>query len=101
MNGAESLIPALVNGGVNVCFTNPGNSKMAFVALVDHMTGMRMVLGLFEGVCTGVANGYARMIGTPACTMLHLGPAIRSYSPNVRYSNCYSRIRRKNLFVNQ
>ena len=69
MNGAESLIQTLVNGGVNVCFTNPGTSEMAFVAAVDRVPGMRTVLGLFEGVCTGAADGYARMTGTPACTL--------------------------------
>jgi len=76
MNGAESLIQTLVNGGVNVCFTNPGTSEMAFVAAVDRVPGMRTVLGVFEGVCTGAADGYARMTGTPACTLLHLGPGL-------------------------
>jgi acetolactate synthase-1/2/3 large subunit len=76
MNGAESLIQTLVNGGVDVCFTNPGTSEMAFVAAVDRVPGMRTVLGLFEGVCTGAADGYARMAGKPACTLLHLGPGL-------------------------
>ena len=76
MNGAQSLVQTLVNGGVNVCFTNPGTSEMHFVAAVDQVAGMRTVLGLFEGVCTGAADGYARMLGKPAATLVHLGPGL-------------------------
>src|SRR5215471_4475156 len=74
MNGAESLVRTLVKGGVDVCFTNPGTSEMHFVAALDRVEGMRCVLGLFEGVVTGAADGYFRMKGTPASTLLHLGP---------------------------
>jgi acetolactate synthase-1/2/3 large subunit len=76
MNGAQSLVQTLVNGGVNVCFTNPGTSEIHFVAAVDQIAGMRTVLGLFEGVCTGAADGYARMLGKPAATLVHLGPGL-------------------------
>ena len=76
MNGAQSLVQTLVNGGVEVCFTNPGTSEMHFVAAVDQVLGMRTVLGVFEGVCTGAADGYARMAGKPAATLLHLGPGL-------------------------
>ena len=76
MNGAESLLQTLVACGVEVCFTNPGTSEMHFVAALDKQDGMRSVLGLFEGVVTGAADGYARMTGKPACTLLHLGPGL-------------------------
>src|SRR6187402_3274633 len=76
MNGAESLVRTLLAGDVNVCFTNPGTSEMHFVAALDHVPGMRAVLGLFEGVVTGAADGYARMAGLPAVTLLHLGPGL-------------------------
>ncbi|MFQ5783990.1 MAG: acetolactate synthase large subunit [Alphaproteobacteria bacterium] len=76
MNGAESLVRTLVGGGVNVCFTNPGTSEMHFVAALDKVAGMRCVLGLFEGVVTGAADGYARMTDAPAATLLHLGPGL-------------------------
>jgi acetolactate synthase I/II/III large subunit len=74
MNGAENLIHALVAGGVDTCFTNPGTSEIHLVAALDRITEVRCVLGLFEGVVTGAADGYARMTGKPACTLLHLGP---------------------------
>jgi acetolactate synthase-1/2/3 large subunit len=76
MNGAESLIQTLINGGVELCFANPGTSEMHFVAAGDKIEGMRIVLGLFEGVCTAAADGYARMARKPAATLLHLGPGL-------------------------
>src|SRR5256885_1091447 len=76
MNGAESLVRTLVGGGVDVCFANPGTSEMHFVAALDRIDGMRCVLGLFEGVVTGMADGWFRMTGSPASTLLHLGPGL-------------------------
>ena len=61
MNGAEALLRTLLDAGVEVCFTNPGTSEMHFVAALDRVPGMRCVLGLFEGVVTGAADGYARI----------------------------------------
>jgi len=76
MNGAESLIRTLVAGGIETCFSNPGTSEIHIVAALDRITEMRCVLGLFEGVVTGAADGYARMAEKPACTLLHLGPGL-------------------------
>jgi acetolactate synthase I/II/III large subunit len=76
MNGAESLVRTLVASGVEICFANPGTSEMNFVAALDQVAGLRPVLGLFEGVVTGAADGYGRMAGKPAATLLHLGPGL-------------------------
>jgi acetolactate synthase I/II/III large subunit len=70
--GAKALIETLVNAGVDTCFSNPGTSEMHFVSALDG-SGMRGVLCLFEGVATGAADGYARIKGKPAATLLHLG----------------------------
>ena len=83
MNGAESLVRTLLAGGVNVCFTNPGTSEMHFVAALDKVPGMRCVLGLFEGVVTGAADGYYRMLARPASTLLHLGPGLANGLANL------------------
>ncbi len=94
MNGAHSLIRTLVEHGIDTCFMNPGTSEMHFVDALDDETGMHSVLALFEGVATGAADGYARMAGRPAATLLHLGPGLgnglanlhnarRAYSPVV------------------
>ncbi|MBB3676330.1 acetolactate synthase-1/2/3 large subunit [Modestobacter versicolor] len=76
MNGAQAVVRTLVGGGVDVCFANPGTSEMHFVAALDDVPEMRAVLTLFEGVATGAADGYARMAGRPAATLLHLGPGL-------------------------
>src|SRR5260221_4073896 len=87
MNGAESLVRTLVGGGVDVCFSNPGTSEMHFVTALDRVEGMRCVLGLFEGVVTGAADGYARMAGKPAATLLHLGPGLANGLANLHNAN--------------
>lgn len=76
MNGAESLLRTLLAGGIDTCFANPGTSEMHFVAALDRAPGMRAVLCLFEGVASGAADGYARMTGRPAATLLHCGPGL-------------------------
>ncbi|GHF22986.1 acetolactate synthase large subunit [Streptomyces morookaense] len=83
VNGAHTLLQALLDNGVDVCFTNPGTSEMHTVAALDRVPGMRPVLCLFEGVATGAADGYGRMTGRPACTLLHLGPGLANGLANL------------------
>src|ERR671917_207208 len=83
MNGAESLARTLTGAGVEVCFANPGTSEMHFVAALDRVENLRCVLGLFEGVVTGAADGYGRMADKPASTLLHLGPGLANGLANV------------------
>ena len=74
MNGAETLVETMLASGVSVVFANPGTSEMHFVAALDTHPDMRCILCLFEGGVTGAADGYARMSGNVAGTLLHLGP---------------------------
>ena len=74
MTGADSLIQTLIGAGLDVCFANPGTTELPLVRALDEAKRMRAVLCLFEGVCTGAADGYARMSGRPGLTLLHLGP---------------------------
>ena len=83
MNGAESLIRTLIEGGVDTCFMNPGTSEMHFVAALDLVPEMRGVPCLFEGVASGAADGYARMTGRPASTLFHLGPGLSNALANM------------------
>ena len=83
MNGAECLIQTLVAGGIDTCLMNPGTSEMQFVAALDRVPGMRAVPCLFEGVCAGAADGYARMKRRPAATLLHLGPGLANGLSNL------------------
>ncbi|HEX2183612.1 MAG TPA: acetolactate synthase large subunit, partial [Rubrobacteraceae bacterium] len=83
MNGAASLVKTLSGAGVEVCFANPGTSEMHVVAELDRVGELRCILGLFEGVATGAADGYARMAEKPASTLLHLGPGLANGLANV------------------
>lgn len=76
MNGAKSLVSTLLKAGVDTCFSNPGTSEMHFVAALDQTPGMHCVLGLQENIVTGMADGYYRLAGKPACTLLHCGPGL-------------------------
>lgn len=83
MTGAESLVRSLLSAGVDCCFSNPGTSEIHIVAALDRTPEMRCVLGLFEGVVTAAADGYARMTRQPACTLLHLGPGLANGLANL------------------
>ena len=83
MNGAESLVHTAAAAGVRVCFANPGTTELAIVKALDDVPGIRAVLGLFEGVCSGAADGYARMLDVPALTLLHLGPGLANALANL------------------
>ena len=82
MNGAERLLETLVEGGVEVCFANPGTSEMQLVSAIGNSENMRAVLCLFEGVVSGAADGYARMKDTPAATLLHVGSGFSNSMAN-------------------
>lgn len=83
MKTAVQLLETLADGGVDVCFANPGTSEMHLVAALDQVPRIRPVLGLFEGVVTGAADGYGRMTGKPALTLLHLGPGLTNGAANL------------------
>jgi acetolactate synthase-1/2/3 large subunit len=83
MNGAEILIKTALKAGIEVCFTNPGTTELPLVSAFDAVPGMRPILGLFEGCCTGAADGYGRMTDQPAMTLLHLGPGLSNGIANL------------------
>jgi acetolactate synthase-1/2/3 large subunit len=74
MNGADALVKTFLASGLETCFANPGTSEMHFVAALDEHPDMRCILCLFEGGATGAADGFYRMSGEVAATLLHLGP---------------------------
>lgn len=83
MNGAVSLLTTMEHNDVTTCFMNPGTSEMHFVAALDDVPGVRGVLCLFEGVASGAADGFARVTGRPAATLLHLGPGLGNAFANL------------------
>jgi acetolactate synthase-1/2/3 large subunit len=82
-SGALAVIETARERGIGVCFANPGTTEMPLVQALDAVPEVRPVLGLFEGVCTGAADGYARIAGRPASTLLHLGPGLANGIANL------------------
>jgi acetolactate synthase-1/2/3 large subunit len=91
VNGAESLLHTLLQGGVDTCFMNPGTSEIHFVDALERAPEMRGIPCLFEGVASGAADGYARMTGKPASTLLHLGPGLSNALANL-HNACRARV---------
>jgi len=83
MNGATAMIATLADCGVEFCIANPGTSEMHLVQALDAVPRIKSVLALFEGVCTGAADGIGRMTGKPAATLLHLGPGMANGIANL------------------
>ncbi|MFC1951422.1 acetolactate synthase large subunit [Chloroflexota bacterium] len=83
MNGAEFLTKTAIRAGIEVCFANAGTTEMPIVLALDSEPGIKAILGLFEGVCTGAADGYGRMLDKPALALLHLGPGFANGIANL------------------
>ena len=83
MNGADLIVETAIRAGIKVCFANPGTTEMPIVLALDSRPGIKPILGLFEGVCTGAADGYGRMLEKPAMTLLHLGPGFANGIANL------------------
>ena len=83
MNGAEVIIKIAHECGIDVCFANPGTTEMHLVGALDTVPGVRPILGMHETVCSGAADGYARMARRPAMTLLHLGPGLANALANL------------------
>ncbi|NVM90496.1 acetolactate synthase-1/2/3 large subunit [Variovorax sp. SG517] len=81
--GAQALWAALSGEGVDTCFANPGTTELDLVRALEGQDSIRCVIGLQENVCTGAADGYGRMLGRPAATLLHLGPGFANGIANL------------------
>jgi acetolactate synthase I/II/III large subunit len=83
VKSAELLVRTASACGIEVCFANAGTTEIPIVMALDAVPGIKAILGLFEGVCTGAADGYGRMLGRPAMTLLHLGPGFANGIANL------------------
>jgi acetolactate synthase-1/2/3 large subunit len=83
VNGAELIIQTAREAGVGVCFANFGTTEMPLALALAAEPGIKPVLALSEGVCTGAADGFGRMRQKPAMTLLHLGPGLANGLSNL------------------
>jgi len=82
-NGADAVIETLYRAGVRICFANAGTTEIPLLLAMDRYPDIKTVLGLFEGVCAGAADGYGRMLEKPAVSLLHLGPGFANGIANL------------------
>lgn len=73
MNGAEVAVEVLADSGIRVCFGNPGTTEMDLLGAIAQEPRIRYVPTLHEGVAAGAADGYFRIAGRPAMSLLHNG----------------------------
>lgn len=83
MTGAEAVIQTAAAAGIRICFANPGTTELSLVQALDRCPEIHSVLAVFEGVCTGAADGYTRISGQPALALLHLGPGLANGLANL------------------
>ena len=83
ITGAEAILNVAAAAGIKVCFANPGTTELSLVQALDKNPAIHSVLTVFEGVCTGAADGYTRITGTPALALLHLGPGLANGIANL------------------
>jgi acetolactate synthase I/II/III large subunit len=83
MNGAEALVAAAINSGIEICFANPGTTELPLVLALDSIPGLRSILCLHENVATGAADGYGRMAAKPAICLLHVGVGLANGLTNL------------------
>src|SRR5712691_1017161 len=82
-NGAQQLARVLRESGIDRCFANPGTTEVAILGALEAQKEMQVVLCLFEGVATGAADGFGRMAGRPALTLMHCGPGLANGASNL------------------
>jgi acetolactate synthase I/II/III large subunit len=83
ITGAEAILKVAAAADIKICFANPGTTELSLVRALDHNPSIHSVLAIFEGVCTGAADGYARISGKPALALLHLGPGLANGLANL------------------
>jgi len=70
--------------GSTPVFANPGTSEMQLVYEIGRTEHVRAVPCLQENTVTGAADGYARMAGKPAFTLLHVGSGFANGIANIQ-----------------
>lgn len=75
MTGAQMLMQALVDEGVDVLFGYPGGAIMpVYDAMYDYRDRLHHVLVRHEQAATHAAEGYARVSGRPGVCIVTSGP---------------------------
>src|SRR5271167_3411892 len=74
MNGAEMVLQALKDQGVEVIFGYPGGAVLPIYDAMFQQNAIRHVLVRQEGGAVHAAEGYARSTGRVGCVLVTSGP---------------------------
>ena len=85
--GAEVLADVLARAGVDTIFGLPGSTEAALLETLREQARLRYVLGLHEGAVVSMADGYARVTGTPGVVGLHT--SVGTLNGASQIYNCY------------
>ena len=72
--GAETLIAALVEQGVEVIFGYPGGAVLPIYDALFQQNSIRHILVRHEQAAVHAAEGYARSTGKVGCVLVTSGP---------------------------
>ncbi len=89
MSGGEELARSLVNEGVEVVFGVPGIEVYGIVAALRDEPGIRMIATRHEQATTFMADGYARVSGSPGVALVIPGAGL--YNAASGLTNAYAR----------
>jgi benzoylformate decarboxylase len=76
VTGADRLLAALADAGVEVVFGNPGSTELPLIDAFPRQGRVRYVLGLHEAAVMGIADGYAQQGDRLAVVNVHVQPGL-------------------------
>lgn len=74
MTGAEMVVQALKDQGVEVIFGYPGGAVLPIYDAIFQQNDIRHILVRHEQAAVHMAEGYARSTGKPGCVLVTSGP---------------------------
>ncbi|OCX61198.1 acetolactate synthase 3 large subunit [Thioclava sp. SK-1] len=74
MTGAEMVVQALKDHGVEVIFGYPGGAVLPIYDAIFQQNDVRHILVRHEQAAVHMAEGYARSTGKPGCVLVTSGP---------------------------
>ena len=83
MNGAEIVLRALKDQGVEVIFGYPGGAVLPIYDAIFQQNAIRHVLVRHEQAAVHAAEGYARSTGKVGCVLVTSGPGATNASPGL------------------
>ncbi|MGA7985534.1 MAG: thiamine pyrophosphate-binding protein, partial [Burkholderiales bacterium] len=76
LTGRSAFLQLLLDEGVSHMFGNPGTTELPIMEVMPDYPQLKYVLGLYESVVVGMADGYARASNKLAACNVHVAPGL-------------------------